>query len=82
MISKDLDMGTLYKKYDCHRKTLNEVRDELENWILLNQYDTPLEILTGNSEGMKDIVREICKGMWIEVREGWINKGTMIIDSI
>ena len=76
-------MGTSYKRvYDCHRKTRDEVRDELENWILLNQYDTPLEIITGNSEGMKAIVRETCKRMWIEVREGWVNKGTMIIDSI
>lgn len=82
MISKDLDMGTLYKKYDCHRKSHSQVMEELENWILLNQYDTPLEILTGNSEEMKGIVRGICKGMWIEVREGWINGGTMIIDSI
>ncbi len=75
-------MGGLYKTYDCHRKSHTEVMEELENWILLNQYDTPLEIITGNSEAMKSIVKEICKGMWKEVREGWINKGTMIIDSI
>lgn len=75
-------MGGLYKTYDCHRKSHTEVMEELENWILLNQYDTPLEIITGNSEGMKDIVRETCKRMWIDVREGWVNKGTMIIDSI
>lgn len=75
-------MGGLYKTYDCHRKSHTEVMEELENWILLNQYDTPLEIITGNSEAMKSIVKEICKGMWIEVREGWINRGTMIIDSI
>ena len=68
--------------YDCHQKRRDEVRDEILNWIYLNQHRTPLEIITGNSEGMKDIVRETCKRMWIEVREGWINKGTMIIDSI
>lgn len=75
-------MGTYYKRYDCHQKSREEVRNELENWILLNQYDTPLEIITGNSEGMKDVVREVCGALWIDVREGWINKGTMIIDSI
>lgn len=75
-------MGTPNKKrYDCHRKPHSEVMEELENWILTNQYDTPLEIITGNSEEMKGIVRGICKTMWIDVREGWI-KGTMIIDTI
>lgn len=67
--------------YDCHRKPHGQVMEELENWILSNQYDTPLKIITGNSEEMKGIVRGICNRMWIDVREGWIG-GTMIIDTI
>lgn len=68
--------------YDCHRKRRDEVRDEILNWIYLNQHRTPLEIITGNSEGMKWVVREICKQNSIHIRESWVNSGILIIDRI
>jgi len=43
-------------KYDCHGKTYEEVIDELENWLCLHYADAPFEIITGNSEQMKQIV--------------------------
>ena len=42
--------------YDCHGKTHYEVMDELENWLCINYADAPLEIITGNSNEMKEIV--------------------------
>lgn len=68
--------------YDCHQRRRDEVKDEILNWILLNQYDTPLEIITGNSEGMKEVVKGVCKENQISVRESWINGGILIIDKV
>ena len=42
--------------YDCHGKTHDEVIDELENWLLIHYADAPFEIITGNSNEMKEIV--------------------------
>ena len=42
--------------YDCHGKTYDEVLDELENWLCIHYAEAPFEIITGNSEQMKQIV--------------------------
>ena len=42
--------------YDCHGKTHSEVLDELENWLCIHYGDAPFEIITGNSNEMKEIV--------------------------
>lgn len=68
--------------YDCHQRRRDEVRDEILNWIYLNQHRTPLEIITGNSEGMKEVVKGVCKENQISVRESWINGGILIIDKV
>lgn len=68
--------------YDCHHKRYDEVQSELANWIYLNQYHTPLNIMTGNSEKMKTIVRNVCLWEGIRVRESWVNGGVLIIDTI
>lgn len=68
--------------YDCHQKRRDEVSDEILNWIYLNQHRTPLEIITGNSEGMKGVVKEVCKENKISIRESWVNGGVLIIDRI
>jgi hypothetical protein len=50
------------KVFDCHGKTYFKVEEELENWILMNQDNRPLHIITGRSDKMKDLViREIEK---------------------
>ena len=68
--------------YECHQKSRDEVKDEILNWIYLNQHLTPLEIITGNSEGMKGIVKDVCKENGIFIRESWINGGVLIIDKV
>jgi hypothetical protein len=45
--------------YDCHGKTHEQVKNEFENWLLINQANTPLEIITGNSQDMKRIIINI-----------------------
>jgi hypothetical protein len=48
--------------YDCHNKNYFQVVDELENWILTNQFSTPLHIITGNSNNMRELaLQEILK---------------------
>ena len=42
--------------YDCHGKTHSEVLDELENWLCIHYAEAPFEIITGNSNEMKEIV--------------------------
>lgn len=68
--------------YDCHQKRRDEVKDQILNWIYLNQHQTPLEIITGNSEGMRGIVKGVCKENGILIRESWINGGVLIIDRV
>lgn len=68
--------------YDCHGKRYEEVQSELANWIYLNQWNTPLNIMTGNSEKMKGIVRNLCIWEGIGIRESWTNGGIMIIDRV
>ena len=68
--------------YDCHQRRRDEVKDQILNWIYLNQHRTPLEIITGNSEGMKEVVKGVCKENQISVRESWINGGILIIDKV
>ena len=43
--------------YDCHNKSHFQVKDEFENWLLLN--NVPMDVITGNSEEMKKIVIDI-----------------------
>lgn len=43
--------------YDCHNKTHFQVKDEFENWLLLNV--PPLNVVTGNSGGMRKIILDI-----------------------
>ncbi|NBP58956.1 hypothetical protein EBU71_20905 [bacterium] len=47
--------------YDCHGKTYYDVEDQFPNWLLLNSTYTPLHVITGNSDGMKNVVVKILK---------------------
>ena len=48
---------------DLHGWTYDEVRDKLPNMLILyhNRGVSPIEIITGNSEKMKLVVRDLCK---------------------
>ena len=57
-------------KIDLHGYTYSKVRDILPNW-LINNYNNGIddfEIITGNSEQMKQIVKLICSEMDLEPR--------------
>ena len=45
--------------YDCHGKSHSFVKEDFENWLLVNQFEAPLEVITGNSEHMQRIVKGI-----------------------
>lgn len=44
--------------FDCHGKTYYEVEDAFENWILLNSTKLPVDVITGDSEQMRKIIRK------------------------
>ena len=67
---------------DLHGWTYDEVRDRLPNMLILchNKGLGPIEIITGNSEKMKLVVREVCKKHSFGVDETWnTNPGTIVI---
>ena len=67
---------------DLHGWTYDEVRDRLPNVLILyhNRGRGTIEIITGNSEKMKLVVREVCKKHGFEVDETWnTNPGTIVI---
>lgn len=43
-------------RFDCHNKTYDQVEDRFPNWLLLNQENRPLYVITGNSEKMRGLV--------------------------
>ena len=67
---------------DLHGWTYDEVRERLPNMLILyhNKGQGPIEIITGNSEKMKLVVREVCKKHRFGVDETWnTTPGTIII---
>ena len=67
---------------DLHGWTHDEVKNKLPNLLILchNKGGSPIEIITGNSEKMKSIVRALCKKHGFDVDEKWnTNPGTVVI---
>ena len=67
---------------DLHGWTYDEVRDKLPNMLILyhNRGVSPIEIITGNSEKMKLVVRDLCKKHNFKTDEKWdTNPGTITI---
>ena len=48
-------------KLDLHGVKHDAVSDLVEDFILINQYNLPLKIITGNSNAMKNIVINVLK---------------------
>ena len=60
---------------DLHGVHHYAVRDTVENWVLENQWDCPLLIITGNSVEMQRIVNDVLDQMRAEhtaLRQGTI----------
>ena len=74
-------------KNDGNRPTRfkhEEVEDKLPNLLILhyNMGNFPIRLITGNSEKMKEIVRETCEVQGFVIDDTWnTNHGTMIIRS-
>ena len=69
-------------KIDLHGYTYSKVKDTLPN-LLINNYNQGVddfEIITGNSEQMKRIVKNICSENGFRAEENWNgNSGTLLI---
>lgn len=67
---------------DLHGVTYAEVREMVEDYVLMNQAYLPLQIITGNSQGMKNRVIKALKehGFRYQVGDA-INKGYIMVVS-
>ena len=69
-------------KIDLHGFTYSKVKDILPNWLInnYNQGVDDFEIITGNSEQMKRIVKNICSENGFRAEENWNgNSGSLLI---
>ncbi len=69
-------------KIDLHGFTYAKVKDILPNWLITNYNNgvDDFEIVTGNSEQMKQIVKEICFENGFRAENNWAgNSGSLII---
>ena len=67
---------------DLHGWTYDEVRDRLPNLLILHHNNgfSPIQIITGNSEKMKSVVRGVCKDHNFKINDGWdTDPGTVVI---
>lgn len=69
----------MQKTFDCHKKTYLEVQDQFENWLLTNQNDRPLHVITGKSKQMKDLVIKEIKKYEFQISEWHYNPGLIIV---
>lgn len=47
------------KEIDLHGVLHHQVRDEVENFVLLNSKELPLRIITGDSQRMRNLTQNI-----------------------
>ena len=69
-------------KIDLHGFTYSKVKDILPNWLInnYNQGVDDFEIITGNSEQMKQIVKCICSENGFRAEENWNgNSGSLLV---
>jgi len=71
-------------KIDLHGLKYSQVEDMLANKII-NEYNLghkDIEVITGNSEKMKILVKKICEEYGFRVDQSWSqNTGSLIISS-
>jgi len=67
------------KVFDCHGKNYLQVEDQFENWVLMNQNERPLHVITGRSTQMKDLVKKECERIGFETLEWHYNPGLVIV---
>ena len=67
-------------EFDCHGMTYFEVEDTLPNWLLINQYNQPFDIITGASEPMKNLVKTILDKYQFRYTIPIFNYGMIIVN--
>lgn len=69
-------------KLDLHGVTHNEAKIKTEDFILDQQYNLPVDIITGNSNEMKMIVKQVLNYYGFEFIEGdYFNNGYIKVTS-
>ena len=69
-------------KIDLHGFTYSKVKEILPNWLIsnYNQGFDDFEIITGNSEQMKQIVKNICNENGFRAENNWNgNSGSLLV---
>ena len=69
-------------KIDLHGFTHKKVKDILPEWLITNYNNgiDDFEIITGNSEQMKQIVKSICSENGFRAEDNWNgNSGSLIV---
>lgn len=67
------------KELDLHGLYHHQVRDEVENFILLNAKELPIRIITGNSTFMKNLTVNILRKHKFEWYIPAHNSGEIIV---
>ena len=70
-----------YKKLDLHGIRHGDVDRLVENFVLMNQSKTPLEIVCGNSKKMIDLVNSVLKRISCESYE-IVQYGVLVIRKV
>ena len=70
-----------YKKLDLHGTRHGDVDRLVENFILMNQNETPLEIVCGNSQPMIGLVDSVLKRINCENYE-MVQYGVLVIRKV
>ena len=69
-------------KIDLHGFTYTKVKDILPEWLITNYNNgiDDFEIITGNSEQMKKIVKSICSENGFRAEDDWNgNSGSLLV---
>ena len=69
-------------KIDLHGFTYSKVKDILPEWLITNYNNgiDDFEIITGNSEQMKLIVKSICSENGFRAEDNWSgNSGSLLV---
>ena len=69
-------------KIDLHGFTYKKVKDILPEWLITNYNNgiDDFEIITGNSEQMKQVVKSICSENGFRAEDDWNgNSGSLIV---
>lgn len=65
--------------FDCHGLTYLEVDKKLSEWLLLNERNTPLYIITGQSDGMRRTVTDLLSESKMKWMIRYSNPGEVIV---